>query len=437
MTMSPLLPSAPRITTACSSFALAFAFLASTAEAQNPERIDERTAVRQFCSSGIAAELRSAGGARITAAEALGSVYDNPRVRLEHQRVLAGPEDNETIVGLAVPIPVSGRRGLLRDAARERRRQANAEVSAVLLESALELRASFARAVLDAERVSVSRAHQRALEQLRDETARVAKAGEAAAYDERRQRTEANLHAQRQATLEARAEASLAQLETWLPGGVRPAPSPIWDLARVSGRHELAAAARGRSPASPAVIALEANARASRLEARSARRRAIPEPELFGGYRSTSTTGADTGHGFAVALEVPLPLFDHGQSESAQAEAAAAGSLASASARRREDRALLNAALRRLGRLERALNDAETAAKDASAIESQAIALYRAGEAKISELLDALRSGETARLARIDLAEELVSARLELMRAAGKQLDAELDRACDGTRGPR
>jgi outer membrane protein TolC len=429
--MSLLLRSAPRITTACSSFALTIVFLAGTAAAQTPASIDERTAVRQFCASGIAAELRSAGDSRTTAAEALGSVYDNPRIRFEHQRVLAGPEDNETIVGLAVPIPVSGRRGLLRDAARERRRQANAEVSAVLLESALELRASFARAVLDAERASVSRAHQRALEQLRDETARVARAGEAAVYDERRQRAEANLHAQRQASLEARAEASLAQLETWLPSGVRPAPGPM------SGRHDLVAAARGQAPASPAVIALEANARASRLEARSARRRAIPEPELFGGYRSTSTSGADTGHGFAVALELPLPLFDHGQLESAQAEASAASSLASASARRREDRALLNGALRRLGRLERALNDAETAAKDASAIESQAIALYRAGEAKISELLDALRSGEAARLARIDLAEELVSARLELMRAAGKQLDAELDRACNGTRGPR
>ncbi len=436
--MSSLFRRAPRTTTACSSLALTIVLLASTAEAQNPNRIDERTAVRQFCSSGIAAELRSAGNARIQAAEALGSVYDNPRVRVEYQRVLAGPADNETIVGLGVPIPMSGRRGLLRDAARERRRQANAEVGAVLLESALELRASFARAVLDAERVSVSRAHQLALEQLRDQTARVARAGEAAVYDERRQRAEVNLHAQRLASLEAGAEASLARLETWFPGGIRAAPTSIWDLARVSGLHDLVAAARGQAWASPAVVALEANARASRLEAKSARRRAIPEPEVFGGYRNTTSgPGADTGHGFTLALELPLPVFDHGQSESAQAEAEAASSRTAASARRREDRALLSAALRRLGRLERALNDAETAAKEASAIESQALALYRAGEANISELLDALRSGEAARLARIDLAEGFVSARLELMRAAGKQLDAELDRACSAARGAR
>jgi outer membrane protein, heavy metal efflux system len=435
--MSSLHRRASRTTTLRSNAALSIALLASTAAAQHPSPVDERTAVRQFCTSGIAAELRSAGNARVQAAEALGSVYENPRVRFEHQRVLAGPEDNETIVGLGISIPVSGRRGLLRDAARERRTQANAEVSAELLGATLELRGNFASAVLDAERVGVGRAHQRALDQLRDQTARVAKAGEAAAYDERRQRAEANLHAQRLASLEARAEASLARLATWLPGGIRPAQTPIWDLARVSGRHDLLAAAGGRAPASPAVVALEANARASRLEARSARRRAIPEPELFGGYRNTSVSGEDTGHGFVVALELPLPLFDHGQSESAQAEAAAASSRASASARRREDRAMLAAALRRLGRLERALNDAETAAKEASTIESQATALYRAGEANISELLDALRSGESARLARIDLAEELVSARLELMRAAGKQLDEDLDRACGSKRGPR
>jgi outer membrane protein, heavy metal efflux system len=435
--MNALRRSVARTTTACSSLALSIALLTSRAVAQNPGTIDERAAVRQFCASGIATELRHAGNARIAAAEALGSVYDNPRLRLEHQRVLAGPEDNETIVGLGIPIPLSGRRGLLRDAARERRRQANAEMSSALLESALELRANFARAVLDAERVSISRAHQRALEQLRDQTARVARAGEAAAYDERRQRTEAKLHAQRLASLEARTEASLARLETWLPAGVRPARSPIWDLAGVSGGHALVAAARGQTPASHAVIALEAGARANRLEAQSARRRAIPEPEFFGGYRSTSASGLETGHGFAMALELPLPLFDHGQWESAQAEAAASTSRASASVRRREDRALLNGAVRRIGRLERALADADAATQDASQIELQAIALYRAGEASLSELLDALRSGEAVRLARIDLAEELVAARIELMRAAGKQLDPELDRACNGIPGSR
>jgi outer membrane protein TolC len=93
---------------------------------------------------------------------------------------------------------------------------------------------------------------------------------------------------------------------------------------------------------------------------------------------------------------------------------------------------LQSAALRRLGRLERASADAETAANDAAQIESQAIALYRAGEATLSELLDSLRSAEAARLARIDLAEELVDARLDVMRAAGKQFDPELDGICTG-----
>jgi hypothetical protein len=94
---------APRITTVCSSLALALALEASPAMAQGRAAVDERSAIRRLCRSPLAEELRSAGNARVVAAEALGSVYDNPRLRLEHQRVLEGPEDNETIVGLGFP----------------------------------------------------------------------------------------------------------------------------------------------------------------------------------------------------------------------------------------------------------------------------------------------------------------------------------------------
>jgi hypothetical protein len=129
--------------------------------AQGAGTIDERS-VRRFCTSSLAGELR---------------------------------KDNETIADVGFSVSPSGRRGLLRDAARERRRQAGAELSAELLDAAIELRAGYARAVLDAERVEILRTQQRALERLRDQTAQVARAARC-----RRVRRAASAHRNRAAS---------------------------------------------------------------------------------------------------------------------------------------------------------------------------------------------------------------------------------------------
>jgi outer membrane protein TolC len=58
--------------------------------------------------------------------------------------------------------------------------------------------------------------------------------------------------------------------------------------------------------------------------------------------------------------------------------------------------------------------------------------LYAAGEASITELLEAYRVAEEAQLAELALTEHVALTRLQLMRASGTMFDAELDRHCRG-----
>ena len=72
----------------------------------------------------------------------------------------------------------------------------------------------------------------------------------------------------------------------------------------------------------------------------------------------------------------------------------------------------------------------ESIGTEAATLLEQTRQLYAAGEATLTELLEAFRATEEASLAVIDLAEELVLVRLERMAAAGTQLDPALDKAC-------
>ncbi|MBW2525867.1 MAG: TolC family protein [Deltaproteobacteria bacterium] len=136
------------------------------------------------------------------------------------------------------------------------------------------------------------------------------------------------------------------------------------------------------------------------------------------------------GHGLALGLTVPLTFFDHGQGEARRARAGQRLAEARAAQLERTASAELQATLSRLLILEAGLADLQEAERDAVQLQGMAIRLYAADEANITELLDAYRATEEAQLARIDLIEEIASARLAVMAASGKQFDAELDRVC-------
>ncbi len=412
---------------ACVGIAVALLFLAPDASAQaQTQRAPEVELTLRVCRSGPAVQTaraeRGVGATETGAIEPL----ENPSLVVEHQQTLSGPSERETIIGAEIPLVLSGRRGLLRDAARARQRVSEARASADLLETALDFRTAFALAVIEQERAAVMQEHQKALEDLSAALQQLTARGETAAYDVRRHQAEVRLHARSLAAARARAEAAQRRLAYWLDRPADPALLTSGGLAR-------APITPSQKNQHPEVMALRGTAQAASLESDAARRRWLPEPEVFAGYRQIAA-GDLTGHGIALGLKLPLTFFEHGQGASAKARAEQSLTEARADRLERELNRELAAASGSLQALQAALQQAEQNVAETEKLKESARVLYGAGEASITELLDAYRTGESAALDRLTALEELLAARLAVMRAAGKQFEPELDASC-GSQG--
>jgi outer membrane protein, heavy metal efflux system len=404
---------------------LAAASLWATASVHAAPVLTEAEGTRQVCSLGpdaaLARAMRSLGTAEVTAA----GVLPNPSLVVQHQRTVTGPAERETIVGLSVPIGVSGRRSLVQRAAAARREQAFADGDATLFESALAFREAYLTALVDQKRASILGEQQVALEASSVTIEALAKSGEAAAYDLLRQRVQARLHRGSVDSAKARAFASRAHLEAWTQTEVA---LPELDLGvLVDGSTFLSATAA--EPQTRRLLSLRATSRAHELEARAARRRWIPDLEVFAGYRTLDGAG-EVAQGVSLGLTIPLTFFDHGQGEAARADAARAVAEAAAEQLERQQRAEAKSARARLEQLSSGLADLGHARRDAAELLTQAQRLYSAGEASITEMLETFAVAEEARLAELDRAFEIAPTRLLVMHASGTMFDVSLDTAC-------
>ncbi|HEU5075018.1 MAG TPA: TolC family protein [Polyangiaceae bacterium] len=360
---------------------------------------------------------RALGAAEVEAIEPA----QNPSLVLTHQQTLHGPTDRETVVGVELPFSISGRRGVLRDAARARQHAIDARARIDLFETALDFREAFALAVVEHERSMVMAQQQKSLEALARALEQLTARGEIAQYDVARHRAEVRLHARALASARARAGAAHRRLSRWL-GEPMQAPPSTAALARTRLVPE-------QITQHPKLAMLRETSRAAGLESAAARRRWIPDPGVFAGYRQVAS-GAETGHGVSVGLQFPLTISEHGQGASSRARAEQQLADAHASRLERELAQELSVAVASLRALEAALEQAEAGVADTERLEQSAAALYSAGEASITELLDAYRTRENAALDRLVALEELLAARLAVMRAAGKQFEPELDAIC-------
>jgi outer membrane protein, heavy metal efflux system len=371
--------------------------------------------------TAVARAIRLRGTAGVTAA----GVLSNPSLVLEHQRTMIGPVDRETIAGVSVPFGVSGRRNLLKDAAAARREGADADADAMLFESAIAFREAYLTALVDQARADILSEQQLALEASSVTMEALAKSGEAAGYDLLRQRVQARLHRGSVESAKARALASRASLEAWIEAEV--------ELPNI----DLSVLAHGSTPEPPTeptspsrrVQSLRAASRASALDARAARRRWVPDPDVFAGYRALDQD-ARIAHGVSLGLTIPLTFFDHGQGEAAMADAEREALEAGAERLSWRQRAEAKAARVRLQQLTSNIEDLGQVRDDARELLTQAQRLYSAGEASITEMLEAFRAAEDARLAELDRVFEIALTRLLVMRASGSMFDPSLDQAC-------
>jgi len=179
----------------------------------------------------------------------------------------------------------------------------------------------------------------------------------------------------------------------------------------------------------PDIRALLFERDAARVDARLARRRRIPDPNLSLGYTHDNLTiSGDQPRTYQFSIGIPLPLFDRGQHDSTRAEARARELEWTAAASRDRGRADVEALLRRKasleGTLDRLVNQAVPKSK--GVLEATLGAVSQGG-VSMTDLLLTRRTHIDLLLKVMDLQFDLFAVRNDLRRALG--LDADLARA--------
>ena len=343
-------------------------------------------------------------------------LWPNPEVAVSREEALGTVDRFET---LSLPLPLTGRLSLEKSAARSglKATEARTRLARVNLVRA-NVREAFLDLLVAQERTSSLSAGLSRLAELVQVLRSREKEGESSGFDlMRAEREQAEFQAD---FLESqgqvvRPRGELAAL-VGLPseglaadGSLEAAPSlPSLEEARVL------VASRGD------VLALGAEAERADYLARAARRRAIPEPSLTLGAKTTEVA-SDADAGSVAAISISIPIFDRGQGARAiaRAEGALLRSQREALSRKalaEAEAALAQAAARREGA------ESYAAAADPDELIRIARAAYDAGEMRILELLDAYRTAINVSLRTIELRGEARRAEIELNRVLGTEV---------------
>ena len=345
--------------------------------------------------------------------------WPNPRATFNREAV-AGVAENMLMVSQV--LPVTGRRRLDVSAA-----TARVEASSLRADDQIRrVRADLRLAFTD---VWAAQERERELARSRDRLADLAgilgkreAAGEAAGFDRLRAEREVfDLEASRAmvATERAQAQAILTSfMATPRDAAVIEAVRPAAAIAALPTVDELVARAetsRGD------LVALARDLDAAAFAERAAGRRAIPEPEVVAGTKTSNVAGGDTGS--IVSVHISVPLFDRARPERAAAQARGRQARAEADVLRQSIRAQI-AAWRATVMERRSIAERHRAALDAGTAQIERIAQvsYEAGERGILELLDAYRTGSAARIRQAELDAAVREAEIELEFVSGWEM---------------
>jgi cobalt-zinc-cadmium efflux system outer membrane protein len=399
-----------------------------------------------FAGALLAALLHASAGAQtsLTEAQALAQLTpDNPRVRalnapLEIARadVLAagrwpnprGTYNRESVAGVTEHIttvgqvlPLTGRRPLELSAATAMIDVASRRAGDQLRRLRTDLRLAFAELVAAQARERELTATRERLQELAGVLGRREAAGDAAGFDRlraEREVLEADVDRAGAAVDRARAQAMLGGFLTSAGSSAITAVADNPARLGVPSVDELMARAeqtRGE------ITALGREIDAARFAERAAGRRAIPEPEVVAGTKSSNVGRGDVGG--VVAVHVAIPLFDRGRPEQAMARARRSQAEAQLEALRATVRSQI-AAWRSVVIVRREAADRyrATAVRTAAELERIAQVSYDAGERGILELLDAFRGSAAARLRQGALDFAVRQAELELEFVSGWEM---------------
>jgi cobalt-zinc-cadmium efflux system outer membrane protein len=396
----------------------ALLFLPASARAQTLSLTEADALARLSMESPRVRAIRSA--VELARADVLAaSRWPNPRVIVDREAV-AGTTEYITSVGQL--LPVNGQRGFQIRAASAMVDASASRADEEVRRVRADLRIAFAQLAAAQIRERELTAARDRLRELADILTKREAAGDAAGFDLlRAEREVLDLDADRAVAAidRARAQAMLAgffveQIDPSRLVAAATAPSPI-ALPDIEALVARAGSTRGE------LRALRQEVDAARWSARAADRRRIPDPEIVAGTKSSSIGAGDVGS--VLMAQAVIPLFDRGRAERAladargtQAEARAAAFLATM---RTEIGALRTAVIERR---EAAARYRAAAVNSAAQIERIAQVSYDAGERGILELLDAYRTGSTARVRQAALDAAARQAEIELEYVSGWEI---------------
>ena len=375
--------------------------------------LSEAEALARFSADGVYARAARAGVDVARAEEHQAGQWPNPIVSFGREGA-AGVA--ETITSVAQPLPVTGRLGLERRAAAALVLAAEGRAYDVVRRARADLRLAYAElASAQGREAELARTRERLTALVTALDRRVA-AGDAAGFDRlraEREVLEVDADLRTAAAERARAQGALGALigattaETFR---VADLPATAASLPSVATLVVQARRARGDFQA------LAQDREAASVSALVAGKRKYPEPEVFGGAKTSSVGGT----GAVVGVQATLPLFNRGTADRAVAEAriqqadrrlalgeqALAAQVASAHA----VSALRHAA---------AGEYRAAATRTADDLERIARVAYDAGERGILELVDAHRLASQARLRQVALDLAARQADIELEYVSG------------------
>jgi outer membrane protein, heavy metal efflux system len=356
--------------------------------------------------------------------------WPNPRVNWDRQSV-AGV--TEHLVTVSQFLPITGRRGLEMQAASARVAASSNRIDDEARRLRADLRLAFAELQAAQSREGELITARDHLRELAEVLAKREAAGDAAGFDRlRAEREVLDLDADRvvAATERARAQAMLASFfdDVSDPSRIVAArrSTPSTPVPSVEALMEQVETSRGE------LLALRKDFEAARFSERAANRSLVPEPEIFAGTKSSTASGGGVGSvltigggdvGPVFAIHATIPLFDRARPERALAVARAAQAEAQATAFRlalRGEIAALRAAV--VERRDAAERYRAQAVSSADQIERIAQVSYDAGERGILELLDAYRTGSSARVRQATLDAAVRQAEIELEFASGWEI---------------
>ncbi len=345
--------------------------------------------------------------------------FPNPRLMFDREAA-AGTIEYLTRIGQ--PLPISGARGLQIRAASSLADAISSRADEEIRRARADLKLAFVQLVATQTREQELSSARERLQEVATVLAKREAAGDAAGFDRlRAEREVLDLDADRAAAASerARAQAALAgffagpiDFATLTVTATPPAESPLPSLD-VLGEH--AESTRGE------LIALHKEIEAAQFSGNAAERRRIPEPEIVAGTKSSSAGQGDIGS--VIGVQLSIPVFDRGQPERALAQARRHQAQARAEAFRvalRAEIAGWRAAV--IERREAAARYRAAAVASAEQIGRIAQVSYEAGERGILELLDAYRTGSTARVRQAALDASVREAEIELEYVSGWEI---------------